>query len=470
MGERASVRIAHLVALGLYQAIDFVFVVLSIMVCYKVYRILGLGQTVFYQKFDIIRTSLLLGVGTVLIMQVFGAYSKQSSVMNVEEIRKTLRGITAAYVLFMFVLVFGHFALSRYVVAMSYVFSVGLLLIVKTCLYHMQPFHGSVFNGLAQQRVLIYGAGELGQALYREMANSPKLGILPVGFIDDNPAKADKVYYQSGFKTSKGISVLGTLKDIERLKEQLDIREVYIAISNVDRLKLTYIIETVREQGMKTFFVPNLYRFYRQNIQVSQIGQIPVVAEDEAYNQRYLYVKRCLDLCLSLIVLAVLSPLFLLIPLLIKADSKGPVFFKQDRVGKDGKIFRIYKFRSMFVTVDPYAVNPLAHSDPRITRTGRFLRKSSLDELPQIINVLEGHMSLVGPRPEMPFIVKDYNDTHRERLKVPPGITGLWQLSGDRKKAIHENMDYDLYYVRNLSLSLDIAILLETLMFAFKGI
>lgn len=139
-------------------------------------------------------------------------------------------------------------------------------------------------------------------------------------------------------------------------------------------------------------------------------------------------------------------------------------------MGKDGKIFQIYKFRSMLTDADPYSVNPSDQNDPRITRAGRFLRKTSLDELPQIINVLKGNMSFVGPRPEMPFIVAEYNEIHLERLKVLPGITGLWQLSGDRKKAIHENMDYDLYYIRNASFFLDVTILIETLIFAFRGI
>jgi lipopolysaccharide/colanic/teichoic acid biosynthesis glycosyltransferase len=124
----------------------------------------------------------------------------------------------------------------------------------------------------------------------------------------------------------------------------------------------------------------------------------------------------------------------------------------------------------MFSDVASYAVNPLSRDDPRITRVGRFLRKMSLDELPQLFNVIKGEMSLVGPRPEMPFIVATYNEIHRERLKMLPGITGLWQLSGDRKKAIHENMDYDIYYGGNMSFFLDVAILIETLIFAFRGI
>jgi lipopolysaccharide/colanic/teichoic acid biosynthesis glycosyltransferase len=124
----------------------------------------------------------------------------------------------------------------------------------------------------------------------------------------------------------------------------------------------------------------------------------------------------------------------------------------------------------MITESDPYTVNPLDKNDLRITRVGRFLRKTSLDELPQIINILKGEMSFVGPRPEMSFIVETYNDIHKERLKILPGLTGLWQLSGDRERAIHENMDYDLYYIRNQSFFLDVVILIETFLFAFKGI
>ena len=204
---------------------------------------------------------------------------------------------------------------------------------------------------------------------------------------------------------------------------------------------------------------------------MQKIGNIPIFSEsDENQNGTYLRVKQTIDFFTSLLLLIMFVPLFILFALLIKIDSKGPVFFKQDRIGKDGKIFTIYKFRSMNCDAEPYEVNPLDYNDARITRFGRFLRKTSLDEIPQLINVLKGEMSLVGPRPEMPLIASTHTDFHRERLKIMPGITGLWQLSGDRRKAIHENMEYDLYYKNNMSFFLDLAILLETLIFAFRGV
>ena len=180
--------------------------------------------------------------------------------------------------------------------------------------------------------------------------------------------------------------------------------------------------------------------------------------------------KRLLDLGVSALLLVALSPLLALIALLVKMTSPGPVIFRQNRVGKNGQAFPMFKFRSMFVSAPNYRLSPTACEDPRITSIGRFLRKSSLDELPQIVNVLLGHMSLVGPRPEMPFIAEQYSPLLRERLKVKPGITGLWQLSADRAFTIHDNIEYDLYYVRHRSLFMDVAILLHTLVFAGRGV
>jgi lipopolysaccharide/colanic/teichoic acid biosynthesis glycosyltransferase len=177
-----------------------------------------------------------------------------------------------------------------------------------------------------------------------------------------------------------------------------------------------------------------------------------------------------MDFLLSLIGLIVLSPILALIAIAIRMDSEGPIIFRQQRVGKVGRLFEIYKFRTMRVDAPKYHYSPTTATDQRITRVGRFLRKTSLDELPQIWNVIRGDMSLVGPRPEMPFIVETYGPRERQRLFVVPGITGLWQLSADRSVLIHENPQYDLYYIRNRGFFMDLAILMHTVMFAIKGI
>jgi lipopolysaccharide/colanic/teichoic acid biosynthesis glycosyltransferase len=185
--------------------------------------------------------------------------------------------------------------------------------------------------------------------------------------------------------------------------------------------------------------------------------------------RHYGFTKRVVDIVVSSLLLVMFAPLLSLIGLMIRLGSRGPALFVQKRAGKDGKLFSMYKFRSMHLGTPRYDVSPTQSSDPRITQLGRFLRRTSLDELPQLINVFLGDMSLVGPRPEMPFIVERYSDQHRRRLQVVPGITGLWQLSADRALPIHENMEYDLYYIRNRTFFMDVAILLHTLLFAVGG-
>lgn len=181
-------------------------------------------------------------------------------------------------------------------------------------------------------------------------------------------------------------------------------------------------------------------------------------------------IKRIVDIIISALLLIVLSPLILIITILIKIDSHGSVFFIQDRIGLDGKLFKIYKLRTMYTSVKKYEECPKDLKDIRITRIGVFLRRTSLDELPQLINVLKGDMSIVGPRPEMPFIVEKYNARHMERLKVKPGITGLWQINSKKGIPIHENMELDLAYIRNQSLKFDMMIILKTIIFVKKNI
>lgn len=182
----------------------------------------------------------------------------------------------------------------------------------------------------------------------------------------------------------------------------------------------------------------------------------------------YAFCKRAVDLVLSALLLVLFAPLFALIAIFVRLDSPGPALFIQKRVGRNGELFNIYKFRSMYAGSARYELSPTTSRDPRITPIGRLLRRTSLDELPQLLNVLLGSMSLVGPRPEMLFIVQHYNEQQRQRLCVTPGITGLWQLSPFRGLPIHQNIHYDLYYIRNRTFLMDIAILLQTVFFTMR--
>jgi len=182
----------------------------------------------------------------------------------------------------------------------------------------------------------------------------------------------------------------------------------------------------------------------------------------------YLIVKRVLDLILGVVGLVLLGPVLVLIGLVVRLDSRGPSVFRQERIGRGGRPFMVYKFRTMTVDSPTFGPKPESFDDDRVTRVGQILRRMSLDELPQLLNVLAGEMSLVGPRPEQPFLVAEYPDWKRERLTVLPGMTGWWQVNG-RKQPMHDHVEEDLYYVRNRSLWLDVRILLMTFRSVFQG-
>jgi lipopolysaccharide/colanic/teichoic acid biosynthesis glycosyltransferase len=182
------------------------------------------------------------------------------------------------------------------------------------------------------------------------------------------------------------------------------------------------------------------------------------------------WLKRSCDIIGSLFFLIMLSPFFVLVAILIKLDSPGPVLFRHRRVGVNGNNFVLWKFRSMRIDVPEYEVSPQSAVDDRLTRIGKLIRRLSVDEIPQFINVLKGEMSLVGPRPEMPFIVNRYRPADCERLFVRPGITGLWQISPARAFPIHENLQYDLHYIRNQNFFLDCTIILRTVTAVIRGI
>lgn len=184
---------------------------------------------------------------------------------------------------------------------------------------------------------------------------------------------------------------------------------------------------------------------------------------------QYIITKRIIDILLSSIALILAIPFFIIIPIFIKIDSKGRAFIKQKRTGLKGKEFYIYKFRTMKDNVNLYDISPISNFDKRITKFGRFLRRYSFDEIPQIYNVFKGEMSLVGPRPEMPFIVLKYSNNEKKRLLVKPGITGLWQIKANKNIPLHKNLKYDFEYLNKQSILFDLKIILKTIPALIKG-
>jgi exopolysaccharide biosynthesis polyprenyl glycosylphosphotransferase len=325
-------------------------------------------------------------------------------------------------------------------------------------------------RGYGNEKVLIYGSGGTGRRVFSALRNSPKLGLDPIAFVDDNASKVGSVVFEMGYERRRSAPIIqGPIDRI--IIEQHEVDLVIIAIPSIGRDKFTRAIDEAFGANARVSFVPSHLLPSDPRVGYQDIDGVLLASFGRSTRRKgYEILKRVCDFLCSLALMLVGSPVFLLLALIIKLDSRGPVLFRQERVGQNGKTFLMYKFRTMQTSSSPYDYSPRASADPRITRVGRFLRRTSLDELPQLINVVLGQMSLVGPRPEMPFIVEQYTEHHRQRLQVKPGLTGLWQLSGDRAFLIHENIEYDLYYIQHRSLFMDLAILLHTIIFAARGI
>ena len=317
-------------------------------------------------------------------------------------------------------------------------------------------------------RVVVYGSGATSERLISTLMYSPRFDWFPVAVIDLNLDTIRKDNRDVGgrdyFPVQIPVSLLTS--DLLRLLrcDVLLIAEILPA-PELERLR-----GLAEETGARFAYVSQDLRQMETSTHQAQIGELLVKQEGKKEEPwHYAYSKRIVDVTLSFLLLVTLSPLLLAIALIIRLTSHGPALFVQERVGLNGAIFRMYKFRSMFARTEAYERSPSSSHDPRITSVGRFLRRTSLDELPQLINVFCGQMSLVGPRPEMPFIVRSYTAYQWQRLQVIPGLTGLWQLSDDRPYAIHENLQHDFAYIRNRDLALDAAILIHTLFFAMRG-
>lgn len=428
------------------------------------------ARTVPYSLFQFLN----LGAIAVLIflstMHVARLYERENSLLQVVETRKLLLAwVFGSLLLFSFTFYVRILDLSRLMITSALGITLFALLIERAIVFEIGI--KMLIFGKPYRRALIYGAGVVGRHIYKRVSHSPALGVRVVGFLDDDTSLWGKSIAIREVNARNGNMVFGGLEEMQRLVKAEEISDVFIAMPSASYQRNLEIAELGRKLGLKISVVPPTYGHLMHNLEVREFGGIPVIQEKERRPQ-FLYpiFKRVFDVVVSLLALIILSPLILVVALLIRFDSPGPIIFRQKRVGLDGKEFDFYKFRSMHVSANAYALTPNSSQDPRITRFGRWLRRSSLDELPQFLNVLRGSMSIVGPRPEMPFIVATYNEEQRDRLRVKPGITGVWQISAVRGEPIHANMEYDLFYIEHCSLLLDLIIMCKTIATAIRGI
>jgi exopolysaccharide biosynthesis polyprenyl glycosylphosphotransferase len=432
------------------------------------YELSGIGERLQYPPKIIVGTSLAFAVLFVLMLDQTGAYQKGSSLLRIRETERILRMSVQAFGLVFLLALSFNYPLSRWVIALGVLF-VPLLLVVEKQLIFIVIRHLHS-RGYGAQNVLIYGAGYTGRQVFSTLVHSPKFGLTPVAIVDDDQQLAGQTVYEYGYKRERSAPIIAGPPTRQIIRD-CGASMVVIAIPSLVHELLDYVAAEAFAAQASVAFVPRLSHGSGSMERYVDIDGVLLASLSPAPAMfGYESAKRVLDFVAALALMVFTAPFWAAIALLIRYESAGPVFFHQDRVGQNGKRFRLYKFRSMRVDAPKYDFHPSDRDDPRVTGVGRWLRRTSLDELPQLLNVLKGEMSLVGPRPEMVFIVQQYTNQHRQRLRVKPGITGLWQLSADRAFLIHENIQYDLYYINNRNFFMDLAILLHTLVFAMKGV
>ena len=366
------------------------------------------------------------------------------------------------------------FVESRIVIGLFVLFSVVGMMLFRTLVFR-PLFALASQNKIVRRRVLIVGHDRTAKMVAARITLDDSHGFDVVGFVNDDLPAGERV-----FETLENV---GSLNNLNELVDRFEIDEVIIAESDVTHNALLEIIDKAQATSANVRLVSELYNIIPEKVLLEKYLGVPIVKMPQNYeNVIFSVYKRVFDVVLTVIGFVVLGIPLIVIALLIKLTSKGPVLYTHTRIGKDCKPFEFYKFRTMVVGSDDAAhrefvadfiqaetqenhgrVVKKITDDPRVTAFGRFLRKTSLDELPQLFNVLRGDMSLVGPRPCMPYELEKYQEWHRRRLSVIPGCTGLWQVAGRSAVNFNDMVILDLFYIDNMSPLFDLRIILRTL-------
>mgnify|MGYP005842348979 CR=1 FL=1 len=405
----------------------------------------------------------------VLLVPLFsahGLYRLRRTIGYSEELYGvfTAVSIDAVLVIVATVLLARDFIYSRAVIVFGWLLSVALITLVRYFYYTMRASLRSA--GIGTERVLIVGTNETAKMVYERILQSPQLGYQPVGFL--------RCRNGVGLDRFEGLPVLGELGEIDRVVKQQDVEHVIVAVPGLAHEELVLLVDKCRAQDINIRVFPDVFQLLAGQVNIDELNGLPLVTvKDIALKGYRLALKRVMDVVISGLGLIVISGPMLLIGLLIKiSDPKAPVFYCQERVGLDGKPFPMVKFRTMKPDAEVQTGPVWAKKDdPRRTRLGSILRRFSLDELPQLVNVLVGEMSLVGPRPERPYFVERFSQViprYEERHREKAGLTGWAQVNGLRgNTSIEERTAYDLWYVENWTLWLDLKIILRSLLIPF---
>jgi exopolysaccharide biosynthesis polyprenyl glycosylphosphotransferase len=410
-----------------------------------------------------------VAIFTLLLILVYrqqGIYRLRHQISWFDEFSAIVNGTTTGIVIMIvFIFIYRSAFYSRVIFIYAGLFSgaiLGLSRLLKVRLWQRMRR-----RGFDTRQVLIVGAGEVARTVMRAMVANRDCGFNIIGFLDDHPAKGE---------TDIGrFKALGSIDNLSNTLQVKKIDEVIITLPWQYHRKIMSIMAQCERKNIRVRIVPDLFQITLNRMHIEEIAGVPMIGIKEVgisgFNQ---FIKRTIDVVFSALALFFGAPLMALIALMIRMDSPGPAIFSQERVGRMGRRFMVYKFRSMIEGAEEQqkalqalneADGPLfkIREDPRTTRLGKRLRRFSLDELPQFYNVLRGEMSLIGPRPAIPAEVDQYQEWQKRRLEVSPGITGLWQVSGRSELTFDEMTLLDIYYIENWTPALDAKILLQTI-------
>ncbi len=396
------------------------------------------------------------------IFQTLGFYGTRRDVGKIDEFYRVVKGATLGMLIVTVAAFFYRgFSYSRLVFILIWVTSIFLLSITRALVSVYEKHLHRIGKGMLNAAIV--GSSKWGADIFDRVNLHPGLGLHIVGYIGKNKV------------LSKRTACLGSFKEVAAIARRENIHIFFLALEDKESVQLVFLITECIDLNIEFYLIPNLLEMMTSRLRVEEFGGIPVLKiKDVAITGWKGIFKRLFDVTVAFIALLFLWPLFIVIALAIRLDSKGGMFYKQRRVGMDGHEFKLIKFRSMFVDAED-RTGPVwaVKDDRRVTRAGRVLRKASLDELPQLINVLKGEMSLVGPRPERHHFVEQFKTRvpkYLERHRVKSGMTGWAQVNGLRGNvSIEERTKYDIYYVENWSLLFDLKIILMTIWAVIVG-
>ena len=411
---------------------------------------------------------IMIGLIWVITFLQLGFYNPEKNLRVIDEVYTLIIGTVIAITIVAGLFYFVEMRLSRLSFSLFSIIAPSFLFTYRSVYRLTKKKKNS--KGKPEHRLLVVGAGVVGQTFKDTFNKSAQFGYELIGFVDDNPEV-----------TLENPDVLGTIDDIVRLVKTHHVDHLVIALPNWAHERISNAVEAVHKLPVRVWVIPDYFSLIMTKSSVWHFTGIPMIdLRAPALNSHQRLTKRVFDLALTIPLFLLALPLFGFIALLIKLDSEGPVLYHSPRLGENAETFNMLKFRTMIPDAhqrlgevvkkdENGALNHKAPDDPRVTRMGKILRKTSLDEIPQLINILRGEMSLIGPRPELPELVALYKPWQYKRFAVPQGLTGWWQINGRSDKPMHLHTEEDLYYIQHYSVWFDIQILIKTILVVLRG-